>query len=95
MANSTTHKAYLAWTMRKPFRSPSISTDGHTIWSYTTPIVHRLRGGWVAVNRTRYSHTTSTHQNYIAAILAVVGVRTCTMTNTHLASIPTRVSVGL
>lgn len=47
----------------------SIHTDGETIYSYNTAILTRHPGGngKVILNRTRYSTTTTIHQNAIAA----------------------------
>ena len=49
--------------------SDSIWTDGRVIWSYQTAILARRdngsRLGWLVLNGTRYTKTTSRHQNYI------------------------------
>ena len=47
-------------------RADSIWTDGHRIMSYGTCIVQPV-GGRLYLNRTRYSVTTSVHQNALAA----------------------------
>lgn len=50
-------------------RCASIWTDGNAIYSYVTVLVVRLGAGNVAINRTRYSTTTTIHQNALAAAL--------------------------
>ncbi len=52
-----------AWHAREPSPQPSIWTDGETIWSYGTAIATRTNPGAVILNRTKYSSTTSGHQN--------------------------------
>lgn len=47
----------------------SIWTDGRTLWSYSTPLAVRCAAG-IAVNATKYSSTTSTHQKALDAFLA-------------------------
>ena len=48
--------------------SPSIWTDGATVYSYQTAIAVRRPSG-VLLNRTPYSRTTTTHQNALAVQL--------------------------
>ena len=45
----------------------AIWTDGDTIWSYATALVARGRTGRTVINVTRYSVTTSIHQNALRA----------------------------
>lgn len=64
-----TLNAWLAGRALRPARS--IWTDGQTIYSYGTAIVRRNRAGETIFNATRYSVTTSIHQNALAAALNV------------------------
>lgn len=54
-------EGFLRGVARKP--APSIWTDGESLWSYSTILATRLAEGVVALNVTRYSVTTSIHQN--------------------------------
>jgi hypothetical protein len=45
----------------------SIWTDGLALFSYWTALAGTLRDGTVVLNTTRYSTTTSTHQNALRA----------------------------
>jgi len=55
-----------AWERGKAcYKAPSIWTDGHRIMSYGTCIIQNV-GGRLYLNRTRYSVTTSVHQNALA-----------------------------
>jgi len=58
------------WLEASPMsdRHSSIWSDGRSIWSYSTIIVTWL-GDKLAINMTRYSKTTSTHQRAILAEL--------------------------
>jgi len=47
----------------------SIWTDGNAVWSYHTCILAWKEGLGMVLNRTRYSPTTTIHQNAIAADL--------------------------
>jgi len=47
-------------------KTPSIWTDGERIMSYGTCILQNV-GGQLYLNRTRYSVTTTIHQNALAA----------------------------
>lgn len=60
-----------AWMNGKPFgaRGDSIWTDGDGIYSYATWIVCRSEGGPFLFNATKYSQTTTTHQNAIRAYM--------------------------
>lgn len=49
----------------------SIWTNGQTIFSYDTPILHRISDTEVVFNGTKYSHTTTQQQNSIR--LAMMG----------------------
>ncbi len=53
--------AFLAGRPARP--ASSIWTDGISVYSYATCIATRKDNGAVIVNRTRYSPTTSIHQN--------------------------------
>lgn len=62
-------------------KQDSIWTDGYDIYSYDTAIVTRVATSdrvrspltdatdWVILNRTKYSKTTTTHQNALAVLL--------------------------
>lgn len=56
--------AFLAGKSAKP--ADSIWTDGNKIWSYRTLIAERHEGK-VYLNMTRYSNTTTVHQNALRA----------------------------
>lgn len=58
--------AFLAGKSARP--AASIWSNGRTIYSYRTPIAER-ENGRVYLNRTRYSRTTTIHQNALAAAL--------------------------
>ena len=65
-----TFRVLRAWHRGEPLHaSDSIWTDGRVIWSYQTAILARRedgsRLGWVVLNGTRYTNTTTRHQNYI------------------------------
>lgn len=47
----------------------SIWTDGHALWSYGTALVAVQQSGELVLNGTRYSTTTSIHQNALRAHL--------------------------
>lgn len=69
-----------AWRESKSARhGQSISTDGETIYSYSTAIVTR-HNGKIIVNDTRYSVTTTQQQNSIKAELAMLGINFDTVT---------------
>lgn len=56
-----------AWERGKACsKADSIWTDGHRIMSYGTCLVENV-GGQLYLNRTRYSVTTTVHQNALAA----------------------------
>lgn len=56
-----------AWERGKACsKADSIWTDGHRIMSYGTCLVENV-GGRLYLNRTRYSVTTTVHQNALAA----------------------------
>ena len=60
-------KALTAWEAGKRWRgAESIWSDGVSIWSYRTEIMTRDADGRVLLNVTRYSPTTSRHQNALA-----------------------------
>ena len=64
------------WLMGQELRkAPSIWTDGESIYSYNTVILANVNGNLV-LNRTKYSSTTTTHQNAIAAWLEAYGLNT-------------------
>lgn len=55
----------------------NLSTDGERLWSYGTVIAQRVRGR-VIMNLTKYSVTTSRHQNYMRRALRYVETETVT-----------------
>lgn len=64
-------QALRAWRKGKALRpAQSIWTDGETIFSYGTALVTKRADGTVVLNRTRYSVTTTIHQNTLAFELA-------------------------
>lgn len=65
--------AFVAGRAARP--ASSIWTDGVTIWSYGTVIATRLPStpGTLLFNATRYSVTTSIHQNALAVALREEG----------------------
>lgn len=63
-------KALTAWETGKRWRgAESIWSDGVSIWSYRTELVTRDAEGRVLLNVTRYSPTTSRHQNALAVAI--------------------------
>ena len=64
-----------AWRGGKSFGKwgDSIWTDGDGIYSYATWIVCRSEGGPFLFNATKYSQTTTTHQNAIRAHMHTEG----------------------
>jgi len=67
-----------AWMNGRPFgkRGDSIWTDGDGIYSYATWIVTKSLGGAdprYCFNDTKYSQTTTTHQNAIRAYMEDYG----------------------
>lgn len=67
-------KVYAAWQRGVKLDLKSISTDGRTIWSYRTWLVHRESDGDVLFNSTHYSQTTTTQQNGLRQLLREDGV---------------------
>lgn len=64
-----TRKALNAWNEgRSAHPAQAIHTDGVSIYSYGTCIV-TLHNNLVIVNMTKYSRTTTVHQNALAAVL--------------------------
>lgn len=60
---------YAAWLDGRPLRrARSIWTDGESIYSYDTAILARDAAN-VILNVTKYSQTTTTHQNGLAVAL--------------------------
>lgn len=75
-----TRKTLEAFARRKALKvASSIWTNGDHIYSYATCLACRLSDGRIVLNRTRYSVTTSIHQNALAAefgaFVAVDGLR--------------------
>lgn len=68
----TTAAAFLAGEPNH--ESPTISTDGRTIYSYAAAIATKLDDGRVALNITQYSPTTSQQQRDLARILTGAGI---------------------
>lgn len=54
-------------------KGSSISTDGHILWSYTTPLAV-WRGGRVIMSGMRYSNTTSRQQADLRTMCGRLGV---------------------
>ncbi len=75
--NKNTREIFLAWLKRqaKGNRRLAIWTDGHSILSYDTTLVSRDRSvvspddDDVIINMTRYSNTTTRHQNSLMVLL--------------------------
>ena len=64
-----TEKAVRAWEQGKTSRAASsIWTDGEALYSYRTVLVTR-EAGWLFVNRTKYSPTTSCQQSGVSYAL--------------------------
>ena len=64
-----TRKVLDAWFQGNPLReTDSIWTDGERIYSYETALVEKMDNG-VRMNVTKYSYTTTVHQNSIYAEL--------------------------
>ena len=65
------HRTVNAWRKGKYFGKwgDSIWTDGDGIYSYATWIVCPSEGGPFLFNATKYSQTTTTHQNAIRAYM--------------------------
>ncbi len=65
-----TFAVFTAWNQRvgKGVFGDSISTDGHTIFSYKTPILERV-GHRVVLNENKYSATTTRQQNDIRYLI--------------------------
>lgn len=61
------YEVFYAWVKERRKASGAISTDGQTIYSYDTAILTRSDDGRIVLNRTKYSPTTSRHQNGIRA----------------------------
>lgn len=54
-------------------KTPSLWTDGATVYSYQTAIATRAADGLVLVNDTRYTITTSNHQTAVKAACNFAG----------------------
>lgn len=65
---TNTSKVIAAFDAGKAYGNGAIWTDGSSIYSYGTAIVVRLPSG-LAINVTKYSTTTSNHQNALYAAL--------------------------
>lgn len=65
--------AFMARKACKP--SKSIWTDGVRIYSYSTIIASWLDNGHVAFCSTKYSQTTTTHQNALRAGMLAAGLQ--------------------
>ena len=65
-----------AWVKQEPSGKwgDSIWTDGDMIYSYSTWIVARNYPGGFVFNATKYSQTTTTHQNAIRAYMESEGL---------------------
>ena len=58
-------KVFQAWKEGKRKASGAISTDGRTVYSYSTAIATVDDDGVVILNADKYSKTTTVHQNGI------------------------------
>lgn len=68
-----TMQVFEAWQAgKKNMRQTSIWTDGHDVYSYGTMILKKdqIR----VLNRTKYSRTTTQHQNNLAVLLNRAGL---------------------
>lgn len=67
-----TREVFIAWLNHRTHKSNgSIWTDGEKIFSYKTILVQKIDGE-VYLNRTKYSPTTSNHQNGLAVLLTKI-----------------------
>jgi len=63
-----------AWLAgRADRRNRAIWTDGESIYSYDTALVQKGPDGFLILNLTKYSKTTSQHQTALAAVLLRCG----------------------
>ncbi len=69
-----TEKVFNAWINERPLNGPSISTDGRTIFSYSTPILSRESDG-IFLNTKKYSNTTSRQQSDLSLLLGRNGIK--------------------
>lgn len=77
-----TKNTFNAWITGRKFKNaPSIWTDGQNIYSYGTVIVRRDERNTIHFNVTRYSKTTSTHQNGLMEIFRDKGISYVTVDN--------------
>jgi len=72
----------------------SIWTDGETLWSYGTAIATRDDNLEVIFNATRYSPTTTCHQNAIFRALRDAGMEIHVVTDIHRGSGPYSLHMG-
>lgn len=61
-------KVYNAWCSGRRCNMQSISTDGVTIYSYSTPMVYKTHDGY-AFNMRKYSRTTTSQQNSLRVLM--------------------------
>ena len=84
--------AVQSWSDRSVnYTSPTISTDGNTIFSYNTAILERVGSDMAILNVTRYSQTTTKQQNAVASLLKSNGFKFSTVDNVP---IDTRTLIG-
>lgn len=57
------------WKKGQPTEGVSLWSDGEKIYSYQTILVDRTKQGVVCLNSTKYSPTTTRHQNALEALL--------------------------
>ena len=62
-----------AFLDKRSAKGASISTDGATLWSYSTRIA-KWDGGRVIMDARKYSRTTSTQQNDLVACARARGI---------------------
>ena len=67
-----TARVLAAWRAGKDDRRDrSVWTDGRTVYSYATAIMTRDDNGRIVFNATKYSPTTTNHQNGIRSVVTV------------------------
>lgn len=72
-----TQDVYKAWKNGQHKDGQSISTDGHTIKSYQTTILHRDEDANAAIlNARKYSVTTARQQSDLRRLLSQDGIKT-------------------
>lgn len=62
------------WALRKQAQGSHFYSDGEKLWSYGTCIGQHLDDGTIIVSNSRYSNSTSKHQNYMWSALNRAGL---------------------